>query len=231
LIVLASSGIAQAMGSAAAEVATEPGAKIPSGKYSWVICGLPFGHSLVGRVGGFFGARVALGLGEGGNFPLAINAVAHWLPKYSSSISAQSRNVLVAAVTLFAVGCGSSSSDPGTGGDSGGADTNGSAGSVASAGASPLGGAGGSANPTAGAPGTGAWRRQRVSRLPRLQQQEQQPGRAQARQLRRQRQQDGLLPNFVEVRLGQHDHDRRSGQSREAQRRRQPAANEVTRSV
>jgi MFS transporter, ACS family, hexuronate transporter len=39
------------------------------------------GHSLVGSVGGFFGARIALGLGEGGNFPSAIKAVAHWFPK------------------------------------------------------------------------------------------------------------------------------------------------------
>src|SRR6188768_3184454 len=29
------------------------------------------GHSLVGSVSGFFAARVALGLGEGGNFPAA----------------------------------------------------------------------------------------------------------------------------------------------------------------
>ena len=39
------------------------------------------GHALVGSVGGFFCARVALGLGEGGNFPSAIKAVALWFPK------------------------------------------------------------------------------------------------------------------------------------------------------
>src|SRR5450432_253021 len=39
------------------------------------------GHSLVGSVNGFFTARVALGLGEGGNFPSAIKAVAQWFPK------------------------------------------------------------------------------------------------------------------------------------------------------
>ncbi len=39
------------------------------------------GHSFVATVGGFFGARIALGLGEGGNFPSAIKAVAHWFPK------------------------------------------------------------------------------------------------------------------------------------------------------
>ena len=39
------------------------------------------GHALVASVGGFFVARIALGLGEGGNFPSAIKAVAHWFPK------------------------------------------------------------------------------------------------------------------------------------------------------
>jgi MFS transporter, ACS family, hexuronate transporter len=38
-------------------------------------------HSLVGSVNGFIGARVALGLGESGNFPSAIKAVALWFPK------------------------------------------------------------------------------------------------------------------------------------------------------
>jgi ACS family hexuronate transporter-like MFS transporter len=39
------------------------------------------GHALVGSVGGFFTARVALGVSEGGNFPSAIKAVALWFPK------------------------------------------------------------------------------------------------------------------------------------------------------
>ncbi|HXU81880.1 MAG TPA: MFS transporter, partial [Polyangia bacterium] len=39
------------------------------------------GHALVSSVGGFITARVALGLGEGGNFPSAIKAVALWFPK------------------------------------------------------------------------------------------------------------------------------------------------------
>jgi ACS family hexuronate transporter-like MFS transporter len=39
------------------------------------------GHALVGSIGGFFVARGALGLGEGGNFPSAIKAVALWFPK------------------------------------------------------------------------------------------------------------------------------------------------------
>jgi len=38
-------------------------------------------HALVATVTGFIGARVALGLGEGGNFPSSIKAVAHWFPK------------------------------------------------------------------------------------------------------------------------------------------------------
>src|SRR5262249_40613450 len=38
-------------------------------------------HALVGSVGGFFSARTALGLSEGGNFPSAIKAVALWFPK------------------------------------------------------------------------------------------------------------------------------------------------------
>ncbi len=39
------------------------------------------GHAFVGSVGGFTRARFALGLGEGGNFPSAIKAVAQWFPK------------------------------------------------------------------------------------------------------------------------------------------------------
>ena len=38
-------------------------------------------HALVTTIGGFYAARVALGLGEGGNFPSAIKAVALWFPK------------------------------------------------------------------------------------------------------------------------------------------------------
>ena len=39
------------------------------------------GHAFVGSVSGFFAARVALGVSEGGNFPSAIKAVALWFPK------------------------------------------------------------------------------------------------------------------------------------------------------
>ena len=38
-------------------------------------------HALVGSFGGFITARSALGLGEAGNFPSAIKAVALWFPK------------------------------------------------------------------------------------------------------------------------------------------------------
>jgi ACS family hexuronate transporter-like MFS transporter len=38
-------------------------------------------HAAVGSVSGFIRARVALGLGEGGNFPSAIKAVALWFPR------------------------------------------------------------------------------------------------------------------------------------------------------
>jgi ACS family hexuronate transporter-like MFS transporter len=46
---------------------------------AWSIAAI--GHALVGSVGGFFGARIALGLGEGGNFPSAIKSVAQWFPR------------------------------------------------------------------------------------------------------------------------------------------------------
>jgi ACS family hexuronate transporter-like MFS transporter len=45
------------------------------------------GHALVGSVGGFFAARIALGLGEGGNFPSAIKAVALWFPKKERALA------------------------------------------------------------------------------------------------------------------------------------------------
>src|SRR5450755_1567744 len=39
------------------------------------------GHAGVASVAGFLVARVALGLGEGGNFPSSIKAVATWFPQ------------------------------------------------------------------------------------------------------------------------------------------------------
>ena len=44
-------------------------------------------HALVGSVSGFIWARVALGLGEGGNFPAAIKTVALWFPKKERALA------------------------------------------------------------------------------------------------------------------------------------------------
>jgi len=46
---------------------------------AWSIAAM--GHALVATLGGFVTARVALGLGEGGNFPSAIKATALWFPR------------------------------------------------------------------------------------------------------------------------------------------------------
>ncbi len=45
------------------------------------------GHAAVGSVGGFVRARIALGLGEGGNFPSAIKAVAMWFPRKERALA------------------------------------------------------------------------------------------------------------------------------------------------
>jgi ACS family hexuronate transporter-like MFS transporter len=52
---------------------------------AWSVAAL--GHAFVGSVGGFYVARVALGLGEGGNFPSAIKAVALWFPKRERALA------------------------------------------------------------------------------------------------------------------------------------------------
>jgi MFS transporter, ACS family, hexuronate transporter len=52
---------------------------------AWSVAAM--GHALVGSVGGFFAARIALGLGEGGNFPSAIKAVALWFPKKERALA------------------------------------------------------------------------------------------------------------------------------------------------
>jgi MFS family permease len=52
---------------------------------AWSIAAI--GHSLVGSAAGFFTARVSLGLGEGGNFPSAIKAVALWFPKKERALA------------------------------------------------------------------------------------------------------------------------------------------------
>jgi ACS family hexuronate transporter-like MFS transporter len=51
----------------------------------WSLAAL--GHALVRGVGGFFLARVALGVGEGGNFPSAIKTVALWFPKRERALA------------------------------------------------------------------------------------------------------------------------------------------------
>lgn len=45
------------------------------------------GHAAVGSVHGFMVARAALGLGEGGNFPSSIKAVALWFPKKERALA------------------------------------------------------------------------------------------------------------------------------------------------
>jgi len=52
---------------------------------AWSLAALS--HALVGSIGGFFNARVALGLGEGGNFPAAIKATALWFPKRERALA------------------------------------------------------------------------------------------------------------------------------------------------
>ena len=55
------------------------------------------GHAFVSSIRGFYFARVALGLGEGGNFPSAIKAIALWFPKkdraFATSIMNAGTNV------------------------------------------------------------------------------------------------------------------------------------------
>jgi len=45
------------------------------------------GHAFVGSAQGFKIARAALGLGEGGNFPSSIKAIAHWFPKRERALA------------------------------------------------------------------------------------------------------------------------------------------------
>ena len=52
---------------------------------AWSIAAI--GHALVGSISGFFAARIALGLGEGGNFPAAVKAVALWFPKRERALA------------------------------------------------------------------------------------------------------------------------------------------------
>ncbi len=59
-------------------------------------------HSIVGSVGGFLCARGALGLGESGNFPSAIKAVALWFPKRERAFSTSIFNAGANAGALIA---------------------------------------------------------------------------------------------------------------------------------
>ena len=59
-------------------------------------------HALVGSVGGFISARVALGLGEAGNFPSAIKAVALWFPKRERAFATSIFNAGTNAGALIA---------------------------------------------------------------------------------------------------------------------------------
>lgn len=52
----------------------------------WSIAAI--GHGFVGSIRGFFIARVALGAGEGGNFPACIKAVACWFPPRERAFAA-----------------------------------------------------------------------------------------------------------------------------------------------
>ena len=68
-------------------------------------------HALVNSIGGFFGARIALGLGEGGNFPAAIKATAQWFPKmeraFATSLFNSGANVgaILAPAIVPAIAC------------------------------------------------------------------------------------------------------------------------------
>jgi len=52
---------------------------------AWSLAAL--GHALVSTVTGFSFARVALGLGEGGNFPAAVKVVGIWFPKRERALA------------------------------------------------------------------------------------------------------------------------------------------------
>jgi ACS family hexuronate transporter-like MFS transporter len=52
---------------------------------AWSIAAI--GHAFVNSIGGFFGMRIALGLGEGGNFPSAIKATAQWFPQKERALA------------------------------------------------------------------------------------------------------------------------------------------------
>jgi ACS family hexuronate transporter-like MFS transporter len=53
---------------------------------AWSLAALA--HGFVGSITGFFFARIALGVGEGGNFPACVKAVMHWYPPKERALGA-----------------------------------------------------------------------------------------------------------------------------------------------
>lgn len=53
---------------------------------AWSLAALA--HGFVGSISGFFFARIALGVGEGGNFPACVKAVMHWYPPKERALGA-----------------------------------------------------------------------------------------------------------------------------------------------
>ncbi len=57
-------------------------------------------HALVSSVGGFIAVRFALGLGESGNFPAALKAIAEWFPKQERALAT---GIVVAGTNVGAI--------------------------------------------------------------------------------------------------------------------------------
>jgi MFS transporter, ACS family, aldohexuronate transporter len=57
-------------------------------------------HALVSSIGGFIAVRFALGLGESGNFPAGLKAIAEWFPKQERALAT---GILVAGTNVGAI--------------------------------------------------------------------------------------------------------------------------------
>ncbi len=57
-------------------------------------------HAFVGSVGGFIAVRFALGLGESGNFPAGLKAIAEWFPRQERALAT---GILVAGTNVGAI--------------------------------------------------------------------------------------------------------------------------------
>jgi ACS family hexuronate transporter-like MFS transporter len=57
-------------------------------------------HALVSSVGGFIAVRFALGLGESGNFPAGLKAIAEWFPRRERALAT---GILVAGTNVGAI--------------------------------------------------------------------------------------------------------------------------------